>query len=325
MPHELASLGPGPFTVAEAELAGVREPALRHGLKTGRLRRVVRGVYASGAPPDTLEVRAAAVALVAPAGSVVCGRTAAWLYGVDALAMGAHRVLPDVDIMVAAGRSASRRVGVFGSSGPLRNSDVVIVGTVPVTAPARTTADLARLLRRPDALAAVDAMLRLRVTTVNDVRHELGLFAGHRGVAQARGLLALASPLAESPQESRVRLRCVDAGFPSPEPQIVLRLLGGRFVARLDMGWRLLMRAVEFDGAEDHSTPEDLRHDRHRREAVEALGWGIAVVTSREVLSRTLEFERIVSELLAMPYQLSPQHPARGGWEGTACGRKRSA
>jgi hypothetical protein len=309
-------LGTGPFTWSDIERAGLRERTLRQLLATGQLRRVIRGVYAVADLPDTLELRAAAVALVAPAGSVVCGRTAAWMYGVDALAMGAHRVLPDVDLMAAAGRSAARRQGVFGSTGPLAEADVVFVGTVPVTAPARTAADLARLLPRPDALAAIDAMLRLRVTTVNEIHDVLGSFAGYRGVAQARELVSLATPLAESPQESRTRLRCVDAGFAVPEPQIIVRRSDGLFVARLDMGWRLRMRALEYDGAEHHASPEELQHDRERREAAERLGWSIAVVTSREVLSRALEFERIVSELLAAPYELSPNHPARGGWDG---------
>ena len=52
------------------------------------------------------------------------------------------------------------------------------------------------------------------------VAEVLERFRGQRGVVQARELLELSDPRAESPQESRTRLRCVDAGFPCPEPQI---------------------------------------------------------------------------------------------------------
>jgi len=311
----LDSLGVRPFTLSAAERHGITEDVIRALLAAGRIRRVLRGVYVAADVPDELDLRAACAALAAPDGTVVCGRTAAWLYGVDALAMGAHRSLPDIDLMVPAGRAASRRSGVFGSSGPLTDRDIVYVGTVPVTAPARTAADLARLLRRPDALAALDAMLRLRVVCAGDVQDVLGEFAGYRGVVQARQLVRLASPLAESPQESRARLRCVDAGFPVPEPQVVVRDHDGLFVARLDLGWRLLRRGLEYDGDAYHSSRDDQHHDRIRRARVEEHGWGLAVVTSREVLSRGLDFERIVADLLGRPYQLSAQHPSRGGWD----------
>jgi hypothetical protein len=311
----LEAFGRSPFTLAHALDLHLGPKQLRRLVARGEIRRVLQGVYVSADVVDDLALRAAAAALVAPVGTVVCGRTAAWLYGVDALAMGAHRVLPDVDLMVPAGRSAARRSGILGCSGPLADDDVVHVGAVPVTAPARTAADLARLLPRPDALASLDALLRQGVTTVDEVNDVLGRFAGYRGMVQARELIALASPLAESPQESRTRLRCMDAGFPVPEPQIIVRRTDGLFVARLDMGWLDLLRALEYDGDEYHSTPEALRHDRERREDVETLGWKVAVVTSREVLGRDLEFERIVAEALAMPYELTRHHPALGGWD----------
>ena len=307
-------LGQKPFAGSQALELDIGPRLLRTFLVSGEIRRVLRGVYVVATVPDTVELRAAAAALVVPAGAVICGRTAAWLHGVDALAMGAHRVLPEVDVMSPAGRSAARRTGVFGSSGPLDDDDVVFVGDVPVTGPARTAADVARLLPRPDALAALDAILRLGITSTGAVLDTLGPFAGYRGVRQARELVSLATPLAESPQESRTRLRCVDAGFPAPEPQILVSTVSGVFVARLDMGWRLAYTALEYDGDEHHSTSTDMRGDRERRQDVERVGWKVAVVTAREVLGRSLAFEAIVSDALATPYQLTMHHPSRGGW-----------
>jgi hypothetical protein len=94
---------------------------------------------------------------------------------------------------------------------------VRVHGVVDVTVPSRTTADQLRLLRRPDALAAADAMRRATGVGEDAVAEVLDRFRGQRGVVQARELLALSDPRAESPQESRTRLRCVDAGFPCPE------------------------------------------------------------------------------------------------------------
>jgi hypothetical protein len=192
---------------------------------------------------------------------------------------------------------------------------VLNIGGVWVTSPLRTAADLARLLPRPDALASLDALLRVPGTTQQGITAVLDRFGRYRGVVQARELVVLATPLAESPQESRTRLRCIDAGFPAPQPQLVVMDGAGRFVARLDMGWPALLRAVEFDGDEHHSESADLRHDRDRRDLVERCGWALMVVTTGHVMSRGLEFERAMSELLEMPFRLSRHHPRLGGWD----------
>lgn len=303
-----------PFTAVAAEQVGIGRDRLRRLVARRQVRRLLRGVFVDAAVPDSLEVRAYGLALVAPSGTVVCGRTAAWLWGVDALAMGAHRVLPRVELMVPAGMSASRRTGVLGSSSALPDTDVVLLGGALVTTPARTASDLARLLRRPDALASLDALLRLPGLRRDDVAAVLDRFAKHRGVVQARELLLLADPRAESPQESRTRLRCVDAGFPAPEPQIEVFDGLGRFVARLDMGWRWLLRALEFDGDEHHSTAQAQRWDRARREQVEQCGWRVVPVTAEHVLGRSLAFERAVAELLELEPRLTRNHPRYGGW-----------
>jgi hypothetical protein len=314
MPPYATAFGPAPFTLREAQRVGLARDPLRLLVATGHVRRLLRGVYVDALVPDGLEVRARAAARVVPSGHVVCGRTAAWLWGIDTLAMGAHRVLPAVDVMAPQGGSAARRAGAFGSTGALPGDDVVPLSGVLVTTPARTAADLARLLRRPDALASLDAMLRLPDLDRASVESVLDRFGGHRGVVQARELAVLADARSESPQESRTRLRCVDAGFPAPEPQIEVFDAYGRFVARLDMGWRELVRAVEFDGDEHHSSREDQQHDRCRREQAERLGWGIAVVTTEHVLGLGLAFEHGIAELLGQEYRLTPNHPSRGGW-----------
>lgn len=245
-----------------------------------------------------------------------CGlRTAAWLWGTDVLAMGAHLRIPPVDLAAPSNRAAPRRAGCAGRTAVLPDIDVVQLAGVLVTTPARTTADLLRLLRRPDALASLDAMLGqapLDKAAVGDV---LGRFGRQRGIVQARELLELGDGRSESPQESRTRLRCVDAGFPCPEPQIKVFDALGSFLARLDLGYRELLKALEFDGDDTHRTPVQLRHDRIRRERVEGVGWAVMVVTSGHVMSRGLAFERALGELLALEPRLTRHHPRLGGWD----------
>jgi hypothetical protein len=306
--------GPAPFTYGEALASGMDRETLRLLLRSGEVRRVVRGVYVDVRVEDSLDLRAAAVAKVLSPGCVVCLRTAGWLWGVDVLAMGAHLEIPPIDLMTPSGAAAPRRTGCVGHTGVLLPEDVVVLNDVRVTTRPRTAADLGRYLPRPDALASYDAMLRAGVPP-EEIAEVLSRFARARGVVQGRELLALADPRAESPMESRTRLRCVDAGFPCPEPQIEVWDDLGRFVARLDMGYRKKRKAVEFDGHETHSTAEAQRHDHVRREAAEQCGWGIAVVTGEHVLGRSLAFERAVAELLDLEPRLTRHHPRYGGWE----------
>jgi len=308
--------GPEPFTLRTAARDGLARGLLRELVRRGQVRRVLRGVYVDTRVPDTVELRARALALVVPRGVVVGLRTAAWLHGVDVSAMGSHLREPPIDLLAPAGSSATRRPGVRGMSGPLRDADLCERSGLVVTDAVRTAADLARLLRRPDALASLDAMFRLLGGLDGGVvLDELEQFAGYRGVVQARELAAIADGRAESPMESRTRLRALDAGFPPFEPQVQVFDDGGEFVARLDLARRRERKGLEYDGDIAHASAEQQAYDRSRRSRVEECGWGLAVVTAVHVLGRGLAFERGVAELLGCEFRLSRHHPRYGGWD----------
>lgn len=313
--------GTVPFTTREARAVGLSPEDLQRLVATRELRRVLRGVYVAAGVPDSLELRAAAVARAAPAHRVVCLRTAAWLWRADVQAMGAHLEIPPVDLMAPSGAAGPRRDGCRGCVGRLPRDDVVELYGVLVTTPARTAADLARLLNRPDALAALDALMRVTQTAKGEVARVLARFGRARGVVQGRELLGLSDSRAESPQESRTRLRCVDAGFPLPEPQIEVFDATGALLARLDMGYRAVRKAIEFDGHDAHSTVAQQRHDRARRERVGRRGWQVLVVTTEHVQGRGLAFERAVGELLGREARLTRHHPRYGGWDRGLLGR----
>jgi hypothetical protein len=272
--------------------------------RPGVLRRVLRGVYVDASVPDDLRLRAQAVGLLVPPGVVVCRRTAAWLYGVDALPIGAHERIPDVQVTTASGKSGVRREGCRGYQSRLCPGDVQTVHGVEVTTPLRTTVDLARLLPRPDALAALDAMLRAELVTRSELVDRIAAFEGERGVVQARALIDLADRRAESPMESRMRLRLIDAGFPIPEPQIAI-FDNGILLYRLDLGWRRQRVAVEYDGLEFHR-PEHWQRDTARRTWLENRGWRIVVASNADVLGDGAGLELTVGELLG----ISPRLPA---------------
>jgi hypothetical protein len=111
----------------------------------------------------------------------------------------------------------------------------------PATAPAWTAIEVARGLRRPRALATLDAALRSASCSRDELTRMLRLQSGRRGVVNVRELLPLASPLAESPMESEARLVMIDGGLPDPVLQYEVVDLEGN-VWRLDFAWPRVSR-----------------------------------------------------------------------------------
>src|SRR5215213_5163365 len=86
-----------PFTRRTALAAGLRDKQLGALVTAGYLRRPIPGVYVASQLPDSINLRASMLALVVPAGSFVCDRTAAWLHGAPmALAPNEHLTVPPI-------------------------------------------------------------------------------------------------------------------------------------------------------------------------------------------------------------------------------------
>lgn len=277
-----------PFDRAAAHAAGVTDRHLRRLVEEGLLRRVLQGVYAAAQAPDSIADRARALRLVITPGAVVTGRTAGWLHGAPVLQRGAHLVAPPLEVCSVTDTRMTRR-GVEGHRRRLRASDVTQVYDVSVTTPLRTACDLGRLLWRFDALAAIDAFLRLGVD-----REELLLetlrFPGYRGVRQLRALVPLGDRRSESPGESALRLHWLDAGLPPPDLQHEVFDDAGWLRFRLDVPDPQVRYAAEYDGVEFHSRPEDRAYDEERREWLRVHGnWSIDVFDKEDVYrSRTI-------------------------------------
>lgn len=298
-----------PFTRAEARDAAVDAHALRRLRQLGLVRAVVRGVYVDSAAEDSLALRAAAVAKVAPDDAVVCRRTAAWLFGVDALAMQELRTLPKVDFVRQRTTRALKSSAASGHSQTLLPDDVIEWHGLRVTSPVATAVHLARHLDRPFALSSLDAMVRAELVTAAGVRAAVLRYPHHPGIRQARELASLIDPAAESPGESWLRLRMIDAGFPAPIPQVTIK--DGLREYRVDLAFldplpgRTDRRlALEYDSDQWHSTREQIEADESRRARLGRLGWEVRSVRRWEVWGSDAKLERAVGELLGMEPRL---------------------
>jgi hypothetical protein len=267
-----------PFTTATARSRGLSGDRLAALVRDGALRRPFSGVYVPAHLPDDTEVRAAAAGLVMSEHSVLCDRTAAWLHGVDAFRYAELTTVPDLETFVLRGHSPTDRRNCHGRTRDLLPEDWHVVAGVKVTTPLRTAVDLACGRPRREALAALDALAREHGLTVAAMQVLLRRFRRRRGVRQARELVPLTDPRAESARESWTRLEIHDRGLPAPEPQHPV-VLAGVAAYRLDLAYPHARVAVEYDGEEFHSSPSDREADRVRRELLRQHGWYVIVLT----------------------------------------------
>jgi hypothetical protein len=172
----------------------------------------------------------------------------------------------------------------------LRPEDITEVMGVPVTTMVRTAWDLGRVRSRERAIGALDQMLRLPGFPREEFLAGVERFRGYRWVTTLRTLAPLADGRAESPPESILRLYWIDAGLPWPTPQLEV-WVDGVLIARLDVGHPGIWYAVEYDGVEWHSSPEQRLHDRRRRTDVRREGFAVDVFRRGDVFGHRRNVE----------------------------------
>lgn len=273
--HPHASMHHRPFTAAMAAAAGISPTRLRAMVRGGEVRAILHGVYADAGLTDSVDLRAAAAALVLPPHAVVADRSAAWLLGVDVHDVVELDATPRLEVVSMDDQERSRRHGVYGGQRDLAPEDVTTVGGIRVTTPLRTACDIGRMRGRWRAIGGLDALRRRWSIPQHELTAMLPRFARRRGVIQLRELVPLSTDEAHSQPESWVRLELHDHGLPMPSPQVRIPLPdGGSYL--VENAWEHLRIAVEYDGVEFHSEPRDRDHDDERRRVLsETLGWAI--------------------------------------------------
>lgn len=283
-----------PFTAPMAHALGVSRKRLDRLVQEREVRRVLQGVYVRADVEDSVDVRAAAARLVLSPFHVVCDRTAAWLLRIDTFDFRELEILPPLETFALRTHSRTRRRGCASGTRDLLPRDVCDVNGVPTTTPLRTAIDLACKLSRRDALAALDAFMASYALTTQELRRELVRYFRRRGVVQARELVPLAHPDAESPGESWTRMEMIDHRLPPPSLQHWVTWRGVKLF-RLDLSYPKHKIAVEYDGREFHDDEERREHDRQRRKWLRDHGWTVVVVTKDDFTPEAVD--RWVNEI----------------------------
>lgn len=263
------------------------------------MRPVFKSVYVDARVPDTRHLRIRAVRLVTPPHAIVCDCFASWLWGVDTFRPSDRHLLTP-SLVVPHGASRVRAPGASCRQALLPDADVTEIDGIRVTTPIRTASDLLRKMWRPYALAAADGLLRAELFALHDLEEYVRRLKGFRGAPQARELVGLVDPGAESPGESWQRLRIIDAGLPRPSTQlhVVDEWGSDRW---FDLGYRHLLVASEYDGREFHTTDDDTAQDATRRGYFERrFGWRFVIGTRERIIGDDASFEQELGALLGL-------------------------
>ena len=255
-------------------------------VRSGSLVRVCHGVYSL--PEPNVQLRLTALDLMAGRPLVACMSTAAKMYGFDIESDERVHVLdPGVRMRPTAGVMVHQREGALLSR---------VQGRL-ATAPAWTAVEVARTLRRPRALATLDAALHAGACTVADLDAAVREQKGRRGIVRVREMLAHADGRAESPMESEARLVFIDHGLPLPQLQYeIVDHCGDLW--RVDFAWLDAKVVAEYDSMEWHANPEIWKRDRVKVERLKDCGWTTVPMVVDDVRRQPYELANRIERLV---------------------------
>jgi very-short-patch-repair endonuclease len=244
--------------------AGLLPSRVADRVSAGRLHRVHRGVYAVGNPNIGKEGRWMAAVLACGEGAVLSHRSAAALWRIGKAAS-----IADVTVPGDGGRAVRKGIRLHRSR-TLSPDDVTRRARIPVTKPARTLADLRRVLSRKQFARALREAEYLKLP-IGDA------FKPDRTRSDLEGLFfALCS---------HHRL---------PQPEVNVRV--DRFL--VDFLWRKERLIVEVDGWDSHRTRSAFEADRAQDARLAVFGYTVLRFTWRQVETDAPRVARTVRELL---------------------------
>ena len=274
MPTDTADMG-DPFIGSEALAAG---RLTRHQLRT-RFVAVHQDVYVQRGTRPTAVMRAKAAWLRSRRHGVLAGYSAAALHG-------ARYIDPRLPAHIIDSNRRPVR-GITAWADTVEQDDICSVGEMRLTDPLRTAVDLARRIAEDEAVVVIDALARAARLKTTDLELAAECFDGWKGIVAARKTIALVDPGSESPQETRLRLLIVRAGFPPPETQYPIFNEYRVLIGEADMAWPDIKVAVEYEGRH-HTDPDQLRKDIARMDEMMEMGWIVIRVTARDTPAATL-------------------------------------
>jgi hypothetical protein len=258
---ELAARQYGVVTLGQLLGLGLGEHGIYERVRTRRLLRLHRGIYAVGHEQLRGDgYRLAAVMACGP-GAVLSHASAAALWSIRASAA----TVIDVTVPSRAGRLSRSGIRIH-RSGRLGVQDVTTKDAIPVTTVARTLLDLADVLPKQALKRAIDESEYLRLFDLTSLVAVVNANTGRRG---ATLLKAAAEPPHLTRSELEKRLLALCSRHKIPEPLTNLTLCG----YEVDAFWPHANLVVELDGYAAHGTRRAFQSDRKRDRSLVRAGF----------------------------------------------------
>jgi hypothetical protein len=247
----------------ELRALGFDDATIARRVRSGRLHRLYRGVYAVGHTIVPWRGRYLASVLACGDGAVLSHRSAAALWGMRPSA--SARV--DVTVSHTSGVRTTTAIVVHRSRRPV---EAATVDGIPVTTPGRTLADLATALPRRPLEKAAEMTEALRLNVVVDPTHP-----GAKRLAELLDGHDLTTTTRSGLEDEFLEL-CDRYGIPRP---LVNHRVEG---FEVDFCWPEDRLIVDTDGR-GHRTAAAFERDRARDALLTALGWRMMRFTKRQV------------------------------------------
>ncbi len=254
--------------LADALSAG----GIAHWLKSRRLFRVHRGVFAFTAAPLAPEARWMAAVLA-------CGEGAALSHYAVAAAwsMLRYEEWRPVDVTIL-GRSRQAAEGIKPHrTRHLPPSSLTIVRGIPATTVSRTLIDLADVAPDNHLRRAVDEADRLGWLNLRDLHEHAAKAHGRHGLPRIHALLNRHRPTGLTRSDLERRFLSVTDAVSLPRPLINKKIHNHE----VDFHWPDRRLVVEVDGYEWHRTRARFEDDRARDRTLTVAGWRVVRFTDR--------------------------------------------
>jgi hypothetical protein len=291
---QLAERQHGLATLAQLQLLGLGRSGVAKRVRSGRLYRVHRGVYAVGRPRLTQHGHWLAAVLACGPKAALSHRSAA----------GLHEIRRDsrakIDVTLP-GTSARPRPGIeVHRSSTLGAADIATVDGIPCTPVARTLVDLGDVVSRREVERAVGQAEVLRVFDGKAVHEALARAGPRRGAGILSAVLkSYEEPaLTEEGIEERFLALCRDTALPSPAVNAWITVADG-VSYKADFLWRRERLIAETDGRDVHTTRKAFEHDRLRDQRLTLAGYTVVRFTWRQVVRDPRSVAEALRSLLA--------------------------
>lgn len=267
--------------------SGYDDAAILRAVRSGQFARARRGAYVNAPPFAALDERSAHAVRVRAAVKqaktevVVSHSSAISLYPVEVPTWGLD--LSNLHLTRRDGKCGRKEAGIQQHRGSLIDGDVIRLGDVDVTSPARALLEVTTTASVEVGLVLASCLLHTKMVTMDQiVQRYAGAMDHWPHTLTTDMVLRLADGRIESVGEGRVLHLCFTQGLPMPVPQYEVRDERGNVVARLDFAWPAYGVWVEFDGRvkyqellrDGESATDVVLREKRRQEMIEDLtGW----------------------------------------------------